>query len=63
MANAYGPIPMHVAVMRIVISLVLLVIGLAVITAPNFVFDNAFNDGIQKMAAGWIGAVIGYWLA
>ena len=49
--------------MRILVSLVLLVTGILMLSAPNFVFAHAFDDGIQKIAAGWVGAVIGYWLA
>ena len=49
--------------MRIVVSLVLLVSGLAILTAPSFLVGHKFDDGIQKAAIGWIGAVIGYWLA
>lgn len=58
-----SPIPRHVAAMRITVSLVVLAAGILVLTAPNFLFPNAFNDGVQKIAAGWVGAVIGYWLA
>jgi len=63
MASPRHPTPRHVATMRIIVSLVLLVAGLAILTAPNFLFPNSFDDGLQKTAAGWIGAVIGYWLA
>ena len=57
------PIPRHVAVMRILVSLVLLVAGIVILTAPNLVIHHEGSDGVQKLAAGWIGAVIGYWLA
>jgi len=49
--------------MRIVVSVFLLAVGIAILTAPNFFFDTKLDDGIQKLATGWIGAVIGYWLA
>ena len=49
--------------MRIAVSLVLLVAGIAILTAPNVLLGQKLDDGIQKIAAGWIGAVIGYWLA
>jgi len=49
--------------MRIIVTLIVLLVGIAILTAPNRVFDHRFDDGIQKFAAGWIGAVIGYWLA
>jgi len=45
------------------VSLILLVSGILILTAPNIIFATALNEGIQKIAAGWVGAVIGYWLA
>lgn len=63
MPNHPTPIPKHVAVMRIIVSLMVLSVGLLVLTAPNFIFLEKFDDSIQKIAAGWVGAVIGYWLA
>jgi len=58
-----SPVPRHVAVMRILVSLVLLMAGILILTAPNFLFAHTLDEGIQKIAAGWVGAVIGYWLA
>ena len=58
-----SPAPRHVAVMRILVSLILLGAGILILTAPNFVFGTKLDEGIQKLATGWIGAVIGYWLA
>jgi len=63
MPDPSNPPPAHVAVMRIAVSLILLLAGIGILTAPNFVFPEKFDDGVQKMAAGWVGAVIGYWLA
>ncbi len=57
------PPPLHVAVMRIVVSLFLLAMGALILTAPNPILPHATSDGVEKIAAGWIGAVIGYWLA
>ena len=57
------PVRRHVAAMRIVVSLFLLTVGVLILTAPNFLFAQKLDDGVQKMAVGWIGAVIGYWLA
>ena len=62
-SKSHELVPRHVALMRVVVSLVLLFAGIFILTSPNFVFSNAFDDSIQKIAAGWIGAVIGYWLA
>jgi hypothetical protein len=61
MAN--DPIPRHVAAMRIIVSLSILTAGIGILTAPNWLFPAAFDEGMQKIAAGWVGAVIGYWLA
>ena len=58
-----SPVPRHIAVMRILVSLILLVSGILILTAPNIIFAIVLNEGIQKIAAGWVGAVIGYWLA
>ncbi|MFQ5898233.1 MAG: hypothetical protein ACE5JN_08295 [Candidatus Methylomirabilia bacterium] len=44
-------------------SLVLLLAGILILTAANFMFAHSFDEGVQKIAAGWIGAIIGYWLA
>lgn len=60
---ASDPPPRHVAVMRIVVSLSILVTGILILTAPNPIFPHEMSDAVQKIAAGWIGAVIGYWLA
>lgn len=63
MAEAPKPIPRHVAFMRVLVSLVLLIVGLAILTAPNILFSEKFDETTQKLAAGWIGMVAGYWLA
>jgi hypothetical protein len=55
--------PVYVAWMRIVVSLVTLLFAFLIITAPHFVFSHPFDEGMQKLAAGWIGVVIGYWLS
>lgn len=62
MANT-DPIPRHVAIMRIFVTLIVLVVALGILTAPNRMFSQHFDEGIQKFAVGWIGAIIGYWLA
>lgn len=63
MRTPVQPIPRHVAVMRIVVSLIMLVAGIAILTAPHSIFSQPFDEGIQKIADGWVGGVIGYWLA
>lgn len=63
MADFQQPIPLHVAIMRIVVSLVLLAAGILILTAPNAFISHALDQGVQKIAAGWVGAVVGYWLA
>jgi len=49
--------------MQIVVSLILLVVGILILTSPNFFFTYQYDEGIKKSAAGWVGAVIGYWLS
>lgn len=51
------------AAMSVVVSLVILVVGLAIVSAPNVLFAEVFDEGVQKAAIGWIGALIGYWLS
>lgn len=53
----------HVAVMRILISAALLAAGFIMLSAPNFAIAHEISDGVQKLAAGWVGAVVGYWLS
>jgi hypothetical protein len=48
--------------MRIVVSLVLLIAGIMIITAPNILFGTAFSDGVRQLASGWVGTVVGHWL-
>lgn len=49
--------------MQIIVSLVVLFTGLLILTSPNFAFHQNFDEGTKKWAAGWVGAVVGYWLA
>ena len=49
--------------MQVGVSIVLLIVGLLILTAPNLTFPHAFPDSTQKLAAGRVGAVIGYWLS
>ena len=57
------PVPRHVVVMRIIVSVSVMIAGFAILTAPNFLVNHRPDDSVQKFAAGWIGAAVGYWLA
>jgi hypothetical protein len=48
--------------MQVFVSVVLLGAGICVLVSPNFIHHN-IDEGIKKIAAGWIGAVVGYWLS
>ena len=49
--------------MQVSVSVGMLVAGVAILTAPNSLIAHHFDEGIKKVAAGWIGTVIGYWLS
>ncbi len=49
--------------MQVVVSLLLLLTGILVLTAPNYVLRHDFDEATKRFAAGWIGAIIGYWLS
>lgn len=51
------------AVMQILVSLIMLVLAILILTAPNAIFPQPVDQGLQKAAAGWLGAIIGYWLS
>ena len=48
--------------MQIAVSLILIAFGIVILTAPNQLVGNTTED-TKKLAAGWVGAVIGYWLS
>jgi hypothetical protein len=50
-------------VMQVVVSLMLLIVGILILTSPHRIFNHAFDEGTKRWAAGWIGAVIGYWFS
>jgi cytochrome b subunit of formate dehydrogenase len=47
--------------MQVVISLILLITGILVLLDPHWL--PHFDESTKKIAAGWVGAVIGYWLS
>jgi hypothetical protein len=47
--------------MQVVISLILLITGILVLIGPSWL--PHFDESTKKIAAGWFGAVIGYWLS
>ena len=49
--------------MQVIVTLILLVSGILILTSPNTIFPQALDEGTKRFAAGWIGAVIGYWLS
>ena len=49
--------------MQVVVSLIMLSAGILILTAPNFIFRHNFDEATKRFAAGWIGAIIGYWLS
>ena len=55
--------PTGKAIMKIVVSIVLLVAGLLIVTAPNELIITPPQEPVQTAAIGWIGALLGYWVA
>ena len=49
--------------MQVGVSIVMLVAGILVLVAPTPVLPHSFDESTKRWAAGWIGAVIGYWLS
>jgi hypothetical protein len=49
--------------MQVIVSLLLLIGGGVVLASPNALLPHAADESTKKLAAGWIGAVIGYWLS
>jgi cytochrome b subunit of formate dehydrogenase len=47
--------------MQVVVSLVLLASGILILIDPSWL--PHIDSSAQKIAAGWVGAVIGYWLS
>ncbi len=49
--------------MQIVVSGVVLMVGLLILTSPNVILPHLYDESTKKWAAGWVGAVVGYWLS
>jgi len=49
--------------MQVIVSFVILAVGLLILTSPHRIFPHDFDEGTKRWAAGWIGAVIGYWFS
>jgi hypothetical protein len=49
--------------MQVVISFILLIAGFLVLASPNPILPTQFDESTKRLATGWIGAVIGYWLS
>ena len=47
--------------MQVVVSLVLLAAGISILIDPAWL--PHFDESTKKIAAGWVGGVIGYWLS
>ena len=48
--------------MQVLVSIIALVAGILILTAPNFFISHP-DESTKKFAAGWIGVVLGYWLS
>jgi len=49
--------------MQVIVSVAMLATGVGILTAPNSLLPHNLDEGTKRFAAGWIGAVIGYWLS
>ena len=47
--------------MQVVVSLIMLATGILILIDPSWV--PHFDESTKKIAAGWVGGVIGYWLS
>jgi hypothetical protein len=47
--------------MQVVVSFILLASGILILVDPSWV--PRFDESLKKIAAGWVGAVVGYWLS
>ena len=49
--------------MQVVVSLLVLIAAFLVLFAPNRLLQTQIDESTKRLASGWIGAVIGYWLS
>lgn len=47
--------------MQVVVSFILLASGILILADPSSL--PRFDESLKRIAAGWIGAVVGYWLS
>jgi hypothetical protein len=47
--------------MQVIVSLIVLASGILVLFDPSWL--PHFDESLKRIAAGWVGAVIGYWLS
>lgn len=47
--------------MQVAVSFIMLAAGIAILIDPSWL--PRFDESLKKIAAGWVGAVIGYWLS
>jgi len=50
-------------VMQIVVSIIVLLAGILVLTSPNHFLPHTYDESTKRWAAGWVGAVVVYWLS
>jgi len=49
--------------MQVCVSGIVLIVSLLILTSPHRIFPTPFDESTKRWAAGWVGAVIGYWLS
>ena len=49
--------------MQVIVTLALLAAGIVILSSPNRVLPNVLDESTKRLAAGWVGAVIGYCLS
>ncbi len=49
--------------MQVAVSLIVLVAAIIALDSPNAIIPRVLDESTKRLATGWIGAVIGYWLS